>query len=221
MRNNAVLRFVAPFAIFIVLLSLKSYLPIDAAWEYAFRCLLTTSVLIAVSLPVLSWRSERPFASMGVGLVVFLIWIGPDLLWSSYRDSWLFQNAITGTTAAGLTPERRTDVLFIFFRGVGSVLLVPVIEELFWRGWLMRYIINPDFEKVPLGTYSATAMWATAALFAVEHGPFWDVGLAAGLVYNWWLTRTRNLTDCMIAHAATNAALAAYVLHFGEWQYWL
>ena len=61
----------------------------------------------------------------------------------------------------------------------------------------------------------------TAILFATEHGPFWDVGLLAGVIYNWWMMRTRNLADCMIAHGVTNACLAAFVISRGQWQYWL
>jgi hypothetical protein len=101
------------------------------------------------------------------------------------------------------------------------VTLVPILEELFWRGWLMRMLIGPDFQKVPLGAYAPSAFWLTAVLFASEHGAYWDVGLAAGIVYNWWIIRCKNLADCMLAHAVTNALLAAYVLMAGQWQYWL
>ena len=115
----------------------------------------------------------------------------------------------------------RINTLFIVVRVLSSAILVPMLEELFWRGWLMRWLISKDFEKVPLGTYAASAFWIVAFLFASEHGPYWEVGLAAGIVYNWWLVRTRNLADCMLAHGVTNGALAAYVLAAGESQYWL
>jgi len=59
--------------------------------------------------------------------------------------------------------------------------------------WLMRWLISPQFEKVPLGAYQAGAFWITAVLFASEHGPYWDVGLVAGVAYNWWMVRTRSL----------------------------
>lgn len=49
----------------------------------------------------------------------------------------------------------------------------------------------------------------------------WEVGLAAGGAYNWWMVRTRSLADCMLAHAAANALLAVYVLVFNQWQHWL
>jgi CAAX prenyl protease-like protein len=84
----------------------------------------------------------------------------------------------------------------------------------------MRRLISPRFEKVLLGTYRGEAFWLTAVLFASEHGAYWDVGLAAGVIYNWWMIRTRSLADCILAHAATNAALAAYVLLAHQWQYW-
>ena len=76
--------------------------------------------------------------------------------------------------------------------------LVPVLEELFWRGWLMRWLIRPDFEAVRLGTYTHYSFWVTAALFAAEHGPYWDVGLLAGIIYNWWMVRTGRLADCIV-----------------------
>jgi hypothetical protein len=58
-------------------------------------------------------------------------------------------------------------------------------------------------------------------LFASEHGSYWEVGLAAGIVYNWWMLRTRSLADCMLAHAVTNGALSAFVIATGAWRYWL
>jgi len=126
-----------------------------------------------------------------------------------------------GSAVSSLALPLRSDPIFLAFRIFGTAVLVPIIEELFWRGWLMRYIINPNFQKIPLGAYSSTALWLTAALFATEHGPYWEVGFLAGLIYNLWMVRTRNLMDCIVAHAVTNACLAAYVLAFGRWEYWL
>ena len=60
-----------------------------------------------------------------------------------------------------------------------------------------------------------------SALFASEHGSYWEVGLAAGLAYNWWIVRTKCLADCILAHAVTNGVLSAYVIFGKQWQYWL
>ena len=155
-----------------------------------------------------------------MGVAVFLVWIAPDLL-LGYRHHWLFQNAFTGAASSSLAPALRHDAVFLTFRVASAVLLVPVLEELFWRGWLMRWLVQGDFLKVPLGTLSPASFWLVAVLFASEHGPYWEVGLAAGIAYNWWIVRTRNLADCILAHAVTNACLSAYVLMSGQWQYWL
>jgi CAAX prenyl protease-like protein len=100
-------------------------------------------------------------------------------------------------------------------------LLVPVLEELFWRGWLPRWMQDARFYRIPLGQYSTLAFWATAVLFALEHGPYWEVGLVCGIIYNWWMRRTRSLGDLMITHAATNLALSTYVIVSGRWSFWM
>jgi CAAX prenyl protease-like protein len=214
--------YIGPFAAFVILLSLRNFLPFGR-WEYPFRVVVVVVVVWLCSrslLSSLSWRTVHTWKSVAVGLLVFGIWIGPDLLWPSYRSSWLFNNALFRPETS-IPTSLRIDPVFMVFRLFGTAILVPVVEELFWRGWLMRYLIDPDFKRIPIGTYSTMSLWTTAVLFASEHGSYWDVGLVAGLIYNWWLTRTRNLTDCILAHAVTNATLAGYVILCGQWQYWL
>ena len=63
-------------------------------------------------------------------------------------------------------------------------------------------------------------LFRSAALFAVEHGPYWDVGLATGILYNWWMVRTKSLGDLILAHGITNACLSLYVVAAGKWEYW-
>ena len=140
---------------------------------------------------------------------------------AGYRDFWLFHNSIMGSAASTLDARLKANTIFIVIRVLESSLLIPILEELFWRGWLMRWLIRPDFERVPLGQYAPRAFWIVALLFASEHGAYWEVGLIAGIVYNAWIVRTRNLADCILAHGVTNAMLAAYVLLFDKWQYWL
>jgi CAAX prenyl protease-like protein len=154
------------------------------------------------------------------------VWVGPDVLSPQWRHLILFDNGIVGHPAGNTAPASKGDPVFLFFRIAVSVVAVPVLEELFWRGWLMRWIAvadhhRQDFTSVALGTYMPAAFWTVAILFAVEHGPFWDVGLLTGIIYNWWMIRTRNLWDCILMHAVTNGALAAYVVLGGHWQYWL
>lgn len=187
------------------------------------RLVLPLAAVVAVSLPVLLRAGPTsPLLSILVGVAVFVIWVGPDFLVPSWHHFILFDNGIVGHPAGNTPPAAKNDPLFLSLRIAVSVVAVPILEELFWRGWLMRWIIDPnDFERVPPGTYTISSFLLVALLFASEHGSFWDVGFVAGIVYNWWMVRTRNLWDCIIAHAVTNAALAAYVVVGGKWQYWL
>ena len=219
--SHATWSYVAPFATLLVFLGLAGFVPMGSQFGYPLRTIAVAVVLLLCSRRLVTFRAAHFCTSLLVGVAVFLIWIGPDLLWPGYRESWLFQNPLTGTARASLPAEFRTSALFLFFRIAGSVVLIPMVEELFWRAWLMRRLISEDFAAIPLGTYAAPAFWVTALLFASEHGPYWDVGLLAGMAYNGWMVRTRNLADCILAHAATNACLAAYVLLAGAWDYWL
>jgi hypothetical protein len=185
------------------------------------RAIVVAALLVLLSRHVVSLRPSHPLGSVLVGLIVFVIWVGPDAWFPGYRQHWLFQNSITGEVRSTVPAELKASAAFIGLRLASSIMLVPVLEELFWRGWLMRWLVHPDFLKVPLGTYTAYSFWLVAVLFASEHGPYWDVGLLAGAVYNWWLIRTRNLANCILAHAVTNGFLAVYVLAMDQWQYWL
>ena len=203
-------------------MALEKTLSLPAAWLYPIRFFVVLGVLLCLSRPYLSFRTARPAMSVAIGIAVFVIWIGPDALFGpAYRHHWLFENAITGTAVSSIPAALRPHVWFLTVRAVSCTLLVPVVEELFWRGWLMRWIIDKDFTRVTLGTYTPVAFWAVALLFASEHGPYWEVGLAAGIIYNWWMIRTRSLADCMLAHAVTNGLLSWYVLQTGQWQYWM
>ena len=193
---------------------------LSPALNQAIRILLVGGFLILVSRPIIDLRAKMPLQSALIGVGVFAIWIGPDLLFPGYREAVPFNNGIVGRPESSFPEAARTDVLAIALRAVRVVLLIPIVEELFWRGWLPRWAINPDFQKVSLGTYTPVIFVVTALLFASEHGSWWDVGLLAGIAYNWWMIRTRSLGDCILAHAVTNGCLAVYVVARGQWQYW-
>lgn len=213
--------YVGPFLVFVLLMSGLPRLGIGPELGYPIRTLAALAAWWWLSRGLIPPRLTQPLGSLLLGVAVFVIWIGPDLLWPQYRRHWLFENALTGAARSTVEAALRNDPVFLGFRIFGSVLVVPVIEELFWRGWLMRWLAGPEFERVPLGTYAPRAFWVTAILFGLEHGPYWDVGLSAGVAYNWWVVRTRNLADCVLAHGVTNACLAGYVLASGDWSYWL
>jgi CAAX prenyl protease-like protein len=219
-RQRATLAYVAPFAAFVAILAVEHMVPLPAQWLYPVRFLIVSTLIGTLSWPYLSFQPSAPLASIGIGVAVFVIWVAPDVLFG-YRHFWLFENAITGSAASSLDPRLKTNIGFMLLRAFSSAVMIPILEELFWRGWMMRWLIDNNFLTVPLGQYVPSAFWIVALLFASEHGPYWEVGLAAGIIYNWWIVRTRSLADCILAHGVTNAILSAYVVATGQWQYWL
>lgn len=213
--------YAGPFFAFLGLLALSRVAPLPALAIQAGFVAIMVAILAIVSRPVLDLRVGNWFGTVLLGFAVFVIWIAPDQLFPGYRHFWLFENALMGQAQTSLSAGAREQDAVLWLRAIRAVAIVPVVEELFWRGWLMRWLISADFEKVPLGTWSASAFWIVALLFASEHGPYWDVGLAAGLLYNWWMVRTRSLGNLIAAHAITNACLCAYVVWTGKWEYWL
>lgn len=221
MLRHPAVPYVLPFAVFLAFLALAPYNPLPGPVEQVVRVLVLAAVVWYFSRGVLDFRLAAPLASVAFGVAVFIAWILPDLLIPGYRGHWLFTNSLTGAVSTSIPAEDLRSPLVLLFRTVRAVLLVPIIEELFWRGWFMRWLDDPDFEKVPFGRYAHQAFWISAVLFASEHGPFWDVGLMAGIAYNYWAIRTKRLGDCILAHGVTNLCLSVYTIATGKWEYWL
>lgn len=221
MSRHPAIPWVAPFVVFLALLALRGHLPYSDRADLVVRTVVLAAVIALVSRPVLDFRVRNWTGSLAVGLAVFALWVAPDLLFPGYRAHWLFQNSLTGTIRSSLGAEALADPLSLALRTLRAAVLVAIVEELFWRGWLLRWLVKPDFAAVPLGTYSPQAFWIAAVLFASEHGPYWDVGLLAGVAYNWWMVRTKSLGDLILTHGVTNACLSAFVIATGRWEYWM
>jgi CAAX prenyl protease-like protein len=213
------LGYLAPFVTILILLSLpksQSFI----YWEWPIQVLLVATVCLLTWPADISLLPQHWFQSIAVGALVFALWIAPEVINPHYRHSLLFSNAIVGHVGSSLRAEALQSNSVLFWRTFRASTVVPVAEELFWRAWLMRWIINNDFQKVALGTYLPKAFWITAILFAAEHGPYWDVGLITGILYNFWMIRSRSLGDCVLMHAVTNLLLSLYVIAYAQWQYW-
>lgn len=216
------LAWIAPFGVFMLLLAVSPMLAIPQPWESIVRVGILVAVIVAFSGSILrTLRIENWLGSIALGIAVCALWVAPDMLIPGWRNSIIFQNGLTGTLKNSIAPAELSDPLVLTLRFARAALLVPILEELFWRGWLPRYIVNNDWQKVPLGTFTRGAFIITAVLFAAEHGPYWEVGLLCGLIYNWWMMRTKSLGDIILVHAVTNAALSAFVLVTKRWEYWM
>ncbi len=168
-----------------------------------------------------------------IGLIVIVIWIGIDPYYPKFSELWRMMegglNALFGKPppAVDTTPpfdpttiaDPSVRYAFITFRVFGAVVVVAFMEEIFWRGFLIRWLIKEDFKSVPMGAFAWSSFWITVLLFGAEHDQ-WLAGLICGALYNWLYYRTKDLFACVVAHAVSNAALAAWVLVRQDWKFW-
>ena len=96
----------------------------------------------------------------------------------------------------------------------------PIAEELAFRGFLLRRLISPDFEALPLHSFTWLGLGISSVAFGLLHGTLWFAAIVAGLLYAWTLIRRGRIGEAIIAHATTNALLAGYVLIFQKWHLW-
>jgi CAAX prenyl protease-like protein len=219
-KENSTLAWVGPFAVFMLWLGIDKYVPLANPWKEVVRDAILVASILGFSARVLPRSAPKWMASIALGLVVFVMWIVPDLVVPTWRSHAIFQNDILGKLKTSIPPQELTPLMLVL-RVIRASLLVPILEELFWRGWLPRWLQDNRFTRVPLGQYTPFAFWATAALFGIEHGPFWDVGFLCGIIYNWWMKRTRSLGDLVLVHATTNFALSMYIIASQRWTFWM
>lgn len=216
-RSDALAR-VAPFALFLAFIAIQPLLEgrVDARWLVAWRGV-AVAALLACLWPRYSELKEGPavparewLIAIGLGVAVFAAWICFDSGWAAFGG---------GAGFIPLRPDGTLDIGLTALRLFGMVLVVPVMEELFWRSFVMRWIDRRDFLAADPRKVTATAFLVTAALFALEHSQ-WFAGLLAGLAYNEAYRRTGNLRVPIASHAATNLILGAWILATHDWRFW-
>jgi len=220
---------VAPFALFMLFIGLDELLHLLRNQGLinitdTFFLFLYPVKISLVGMTLWLWRSayteidardllkfRNSFISMITGIVVFVLWI-----WMI----WPF--AIFGKPT-GFDPsifvDDRLKYFMITVRLVGAVVIVPIMEELFWRSFLIRYLTGPSFMEMRIGQMTVTSFIVTTVLFGLEHN-LWLAGMMAGAAYNLLLIHTRSIAQCIVAHAATNALLGIYVLMTKQWFFW-
>ncbi len=208
--------YIIPFALFILLTELARHVPEKAHLIYVFKTLLVGSLLFFWRRLYLEIWHQTSFKhlllGLGAGAFVLICWIEAEGVFPTLGSGQGFSPFSFGL---GL----KTSLLLAGVRLLGAALVVPVMEELFWRSFFMRYLIRKDFQKVPLGTYRPFSFWAVVFLFSLEHYRFFPA-LLAGAVYGGLLCYTKNLRVSIASHAATNLGLGIYVLATQQWGFW-
>lgn len=222
---HSVMPYIIPMAGFLAITTLEGYLPTvagqpDPTWYpvlYAVKVVVVSALAWACRS---TWRdlSPRPglkslALAVVVGLAIAALWVGLDGLYPALP----FLGKRTSFDPGVLSPAAKWG--FIIVRMLGLVLLVPLIEELFWRSFLMRWVIENEFERVPIGRVTPLAAAVTSVCFGLAH-PEWLPGVLTGLAWAWLLHATKSLSACVVSHVVANLALGLYVIATGDWKYW-
>ncbi len=212
-----------PFVAFMALLALRGMAPSDGSWGFDTRWLYAANLVVVGGMLVVWWRAYGELArqnwpdlgelllSVGVGLGVFVLWIHLDAPWMQIGEP----------TASFVPVDAAGQLLWplIVVRWLGAALLVPVMEELFWRSFLMRWVQSPVFEGVDPRRVGVKAVLLSTFVFMLAH-PLWLAAIVAGLAYALLYRATGRLWTAVIAHAVTNGALGIWVVASRQWQFW-
>jgi len=190
-----------------------------------------TYVAKTVSVAIMLYLFRRAYTKISwkfwwigviVGVVGIVQWVGMQL--------WLQNHLAFFKPSEGNPPFDPTTAFssqaamyaFIGFRWlIGASLVVPFMEELFWRDFLWRQIAAPsNFKLADVGELNWPAVFGISIAFAFVHGNWWLTSIVWALMIAGLLVYTRSLGACIIAHAVTNLLLGAYVLMYRDWGFW-
>lgn len=214
-------------------------------WAYSAKITLTIIAMLAVGSGYLAFPWKVSWLSIVVGVVGVVLWIAICHLQLEVKvlepvDRFLGNLLLTfeedetpgiglmSLIGAGERPafnplEHLKDTpvwayVFLAIRFTGLALIVPVIEEFFLRGFLMRYVMEPQWWKVPIGEVNRTAVNLGTAVPMLMHPGELLAAFVWFSMVTWLMVRTRNIWDCVVAHAVTNLLLGIYVVTTGNWQ---
>jgi CAAX prenyl protease-like protein len=223
----AIIPYVVPMFAYVAAGGIEPFLPQSAGqasplwYPLAYAAKLILVIVLAWHYRA-TWRDFRPApgplaAALAIllGLVVWGLWVGLDGHYPAL--TFLFGQRRIGFDPMLMPPFPRWA--FVFVRLLGLVVVVPVIEELFWRSFLLRWLIDPDFTRVPIGRVTRAAAGLSSLFFALIH-PEWLPALLTGLLWAGLLWQTRSLSACALSHATANLALGIHVLATAQWKYW-
>ena len=206
---------VAPFVVFLALTFCQGQFGAASAyWFYLAKTLVAVWLIWEMRPLVSEMRWAMSWEAVVVGVGVFVMWIGLDPFYPKFLASGVVWNP-----HAHFGENSALAWLMMVTRILGSTLVVPPLEEVFYRSFLYRYFSRPDFLSVPLNRFLPWPFLAVAVVFGFSHYQ-WLAGILCGMAYQWLVLRKNRLGDAMTAHAITNFLLGVWVAWQGAWQFW-
>ena len=189
---------------------------VAAAFSTGFELLYPLGVVAATAT---LWYYHKAYRALSwgwswqaavIGVAVFLLWLALEPNVDSSKTE----------LARGLAElSAWSAAIWLAFRVFGSVIIVPLVEELAFRGYILRKLIARDFENVPFSQFTWLSFIMSSVLFGLLHGR-WLAGTLAGMAYALASYRRGQLSDAVLAHTTTNALIAVCVLVQERWALW-
>lgn len=211
---------VLPFAIyiaFIVIADMLGRFGVEAPalrWLYGVKIAAVLVALLACRgrYRELAWPGrDGPMLAWAVATGVAVL-----VLWINLTAGWMVLGSSTGFDPRD---DGAIDWLLVALRLSGGALVVPVMEELFWRSFLMRWMVSADFPAVEPRRIQGLAFVVPTLLFGFEHS-LWLAGIVAGAAYGWLYIRSGKLWVPIVAHGVTNGLLGIWIVLTKNWSYW-
>lgn len=203
-----------------------------AQFIYPLQSLVAVVLLVRYwSCYTFDWSWRWCLVGAGFGVVGIALWLTPTTLYD-----WM---GLEGKTTGWLkwlgVAERRegfdpgifehpaawwTSLVLRMFR---AVVVVALVEEIFWRGFLMRFVcdLEGDYWKQPFGRADWRSYVATTVLFMFAHGSLdWAGALIYGSLTYLLCVWSKSLGACVIMHAVANFLMGLYAVAFGKYGLW-
>lgn len=183
-------------------------------WIFPLQTVVCGAVLIYYwRFYELHWPVQIAF-TVFVAIAVLILWIAPQLLLGFAHRNHGFDPGVFDSAPL-------LKIASIALRFLRLVVVVPLLEEIFWRGFLLRYLISEKFTEVPFGRFTWFSFTIVTIAFACAHAgaDFWPA-LITGALYNLLAIKTRSLASCVLAHALTNLGLGIYIMQTRQWGFW-
>lgn len=186
-------------------------------WVYLLKTLVGAWLIWKLRPRLEEMRWKFSWEALAVGVVVFALWVGldghyPRLARLPAGAGWNPRGQFGQGSAAAW--------LCIVMRIAGSTLVVPPIEEVFYRSFLYRYLVSARFQAMPFNQFHALSFTVTCAAFGLAHPERWVAGILCGVAYQGLVLYKNRLGDAMTAHATTNFLLGLWIVWTGQWHYW-
>lgn len=209
---------VVPYVLMVVLTVFQDSFEGSARfWMYGLKMLVGAWCIWEVRDLVPEMRWSISWEAVVVGVLVCVMWVGINPYYPKF--GFLFKVGDPWNPFKHYGDHSTMGLFFVALRIGGSALIVPPIEETFFRSFLYRYFVRLDFEGMPMNRLHWLSLVVTSALFGLAHYQ-WLAGFLTGLAFQWLVLRKNRLGDAMVAHGITNFLLGLWIYWKGDWQFW-